>query len=90
MVSDESRIVWSMALFRMLSATVEFTAALLMLHYHRVDTAFQINAALGLFGPSIMVIVSILGLIGLAGRISYSKLVLVAAGVLLMLYAARK
>jgi len=90
MLSDESRIVWSMALFRMFSAAVEFTAALLMLRFQRVDTAFQINAALGLFGPSIMVIVSVLGLVGLAGRVSYSKLVLIAAGVMLILYAARK
>lgn len=90
MLSDESRIVWSMALFRILSATVELTAALLMLRYQRVETAFQINALLGLFGPTIMVIVSVLGLMGLAGRISYGKLALVAAGVMLILYAARK
>lgn len=90
MWSDDSRLVTSMALFRMFSGAVELAAAFLMLRFGRVETAFQINAALGLFGPTIMVIVSMLGLIGLAGKISYSKLGLVAAGVLLILYAARK
>jgi len=90
MVGDESRIVWGMALFRIFSAAVEFTAALLMLRFQRVETAFQINAALGLFGPSIMVIVSVLGLVGLAGRIPFNRLALVTAGVMLILYAARK
>lgn len=90
MSGDESRLVTSMALFRVLSGTVEIAAALLMLRFGRVETAFQINAALGLFGPAIMVIVSMLGLVGLAGKLSYSKLALVAAGVFLILYAARK
>lgn len=90
MSGDESRIVTSMAFFRILSGTVEVAAALLMLRLGRVESAFQINAALGLFGPTIMVIVSLLGLVGLAGRISYGKLALVATGVLLILYAARK
>ena len=90
MLSDESRVVTSMALFRMFSGTVELAAALLMLRFGRVETAFQINAALGLFGPAIMVIVSIVGPRRTGGRISYSKLGLVAAGVLLILYAARK
>jgi Protein of unknown function (DUF2619). len=90
MWSDESRLVTSMALFRVLSGTVEVAAALLMLHFGRLETAFQINAALGLFGPTIMVIVSMLGLVGLAGKISYGRLGLIAAGVLLILYAARK
>ena len=90
MLTDEVRLVAGMALFRLLAGTIEVTAALLMLRSRRVDTAFQINAVLGLIGPCMFVIVSALGLIGLAGRISYAKLALVAAGVLLILIAARR
>lgn len=88
--TDEAKLVLGMALFRFLAGSIEVVAALFMLKFRRVDTAFQINALLGLIGPLMFVLVSSIGLIGLAGRISYPKLAMVAAGVLLILLAARK
>lgn len=90
MLTEEAKLVAGMAFLRLLAGTVEVTAALLMLKFQRVETAFQINAVLGLIGPMMFVAVSALGLIGLAGKISVSKLVLVSTGVLLILIAARK
>ncbi len=90
MLTEEAKIVAGMALLRMLAGTVEVSAALLMLKFQRVETAFQINAVLGLVGPLMFVAVSALGLIGLAGKVSYVKLALIATGVLLILVAARK
>jgi len=88
--TDEAKIVAGMALFRLIAGSIELTAALLMLRLRRVDAAFQINAVLGLIGPFMFLAVSSLGLIGLAGRISYVKLAMIIAGVLLILLAARR
>lgn len=75
-----------MAMLRCLSASIELTAALLMLKFGRVETALKINAVLAMVGPSIMVLVTILGLVGLAGKVSLSKLGIIFLGVLLIFY----
>lgn len=85
----ELRIVISMALFRLLAGSIEITAALLMLKFARVDTAMKINAVLGLIGPTVLIIVNFLGLIGLANQIPLQKILLVATGVLLIFLGTR-
>lgn len=88
MVRD--RIVTGMALLRMLSATIEFSAALLMLHFNRVEDAFRINAVLAMIGPSVMLTVTTLGLIGLSGKISTQGIFIVMAGVALIFVGVSK
>jgi len=88
-MSSESKWVAGMAFVRLISATIEVTAALLMLRLGRIDAAAQINAALGLVGPAIFIVVSMLGIAGLAGRIPLSRTLIIAAGVLLILYGSR-
>lgn len=78
-----------MALLRFLSASVEVTAALLMLRLGRVDAAFRINALLGLIGPVILIAVTAVGLFGLAGKISYARFGMIALGVTLILFGTR-
>lgn len=80
------KIVFAMAMLRCLSATIEITAALLMLKFGRVETALKINAVLAMVGPIIMIIVMTLGLAGLAGKISISKLGIIFSGVVLIFY----
>ncbi len=75
------KIVLGMAALRFLSATIEFSAAMLMLYFGRVETAFKINACLALVGPTILVIVTALGLAGLACKVSPLGLCLIVAGV---------
>lgn len=86
---SELRIVISMALFRILAGTLEITAALLMLKYAKVDTAIKINAVLGLIGPTILILVNTLGLIGLANQIPLQKILIVAIGVALIFLSTR-
>ncbi|NLM24487.1 MAG: YqhV family protein [Firmicutes bacterium] len=86
---SELRIVISMALFRILAGTLEITAALLMLKYAKVDTAIKINAVLGLIGPTILILVNTLGLIGLANQIPLQKILIVAIGVALIFLGTR-
>ncbi|MEG6617101.1 YqhV family protein [Peptococcaceae bacterium 1198_IL3148] len=78
------KIIFSMAAMRFLSSMIEFSAALLMLKFNRVETALKINAVLALIGPTIMIIVTSLGIIGLAGKIPVSKMLFIVAGVTLI------
>lgn len=79
----------SMATVRFVSATVEFTAALLMLRFGRVDTALRINGVLGLVGPVILILTTALGVAGMAGRVQVGKIALIFVGVYLILYGSR-
>lgn len=78
-----------MAVMRILSASIELTAALLMLRLAKIESALRINATLGLVGPLVMMGVTALGLVGLAGQISYGKMFIVVLGVGLVLYGVR-
>lgn len=78
------KIVFGMAGLRILSSAIEFTAAMLMLKFGRVETAFKINAVLALIGPTILLTVTSLGLVGLAGKVSPSGMVFIILGVALI------
>lgn len=75
------KIVFGMAGLRVLSAAIEFTAAMLMLKFGRVETAFKINAVLALIGPTILLTVTSLGLVGLSGKVSPGGMGLIILGV---------
>ncbi len=75
------KIVFGMAALRFLSSSIEFTAALLMLHFNSVETAFKINALLAVVGPTVMITVTSLGLVGLAGKASPQGMALIILGV---------
>jgi hypothetical protein len=78
-----------MAMIRFLSASVEITAAILMLRYNRVETALRINGVLGLVGPAILLVVTTLGVVGLSARLSAAKIALIFMGVYLILFGSR-
>ena len=67
-----------------ISGLIELSAAGLMLYFNKVETAFKINACLAIIGPIIMLTVTSLGLVGLAGKIPLSKLVIILCGVALI------
>ncbi len=84
------KIVFGMAALRIISSTLEFTAALLMLRFNSVETAFKINALLAVVGPTVMITVTSLGLIGLAGKSAPQGLVPILLGIALILYGVNK
>lgn len=86
----QDKIVIGMAGLRFLSASIEFTAAVLMLMYGRVEMAFKINALLAMVGPAILLTVTTLGLIGLAGKIATSGMMIVILGVILIFIGISK
>jgi hypothetical protein len=77
-------ILIAMAIMRFISALVEFGAAIIFLKSNSVVTATRINAGLGIFGPMIFLIVSLLGITGLAGRVDIIKIVIILTGVVLV------
>jgi hypothetical protein len=78
----------AMAGVRFVSAAIEASAAFVMLR-SSLERAVGVNAILGLVGPAIFAVVSALGIIGLAGRLSPLRLVLVSLGVALVLASTR-
>ncbi|HEY8450329.1 MAG TPA: YqhV family protein [Bacillota bacterium] len=81
--------VGGMVLVRILSASIELTAALLMARANQIETALRINGFLGLVGPTVLIVVSIIGLVGVADHLSPVKTLLILAGVLLILLGTR-
>jgi hypothetical protein len=57
----------------------------LFLKLNSVETAIRVNALVGLVGQFVFIGVSFLGLVGMADASSSLKLLIIAAGVLLIL-----
>jgi hypothetical protein len=70
-----------MATLRVVSGCLEITAAMIMLRFNQVDKALLINSGLAIVGPFVLLSTTALGLIGIAEKMSFSKLFLVLAGV---------
>lgn len=87
----KSKIVFGMALMRCLSGLIEFTAAMLMLRFDSVEKAMKINAVLAVIGPTVMVVVTSIGLVGLSQKgFSASRFLLIIAGVTLIFVSIGK
>ncbi|KJS21284.1 MAG: hypothetical protein VR72_11050 [Clostridiaceae bacterium BRH_c20a] len=84
------RIVLGMGILRIISGLIELSAAFLMLYFNKVETAFKINACLAVIGPIIMISVTSLGLVGLAGKIGIKQLVFIFSGVSLIFIGLNK
>ncbi|WP_227763097.1 YqhV family protein [Zhaonella formicivorans] len=82
--------VAGMAILRIISGIIEFSAAMLMLKLNRVDQALKVNAVLAVIGPTIMMSVMALGIIGLAGKVSLQKMLFIILGVGLIFYGINK
>ena len=86
----KDKIVFGMAMLRILSSIIEFTAAMLFLKFDSIEKALKINAVLALIGPTIMTVVMILGLVGISGKVSGGRFLIIVAGVLLIFYGVSK
>lgn len=82
-------IVYGMAGLRFLSGLIEVSAALLMVYFGTVQRAVQINAGLAMVGPTVLILVTSLGLIGLADKLEFWRMAVVMLGVGLILWGVR-
>ncbi|MCL6625734.1 YqhV family protein [Alicyclobacillus shizuokensis] len=83
------RVVYAMAGLRVMSGLLELTAAILMLYAGTAAKALQINGALALVGPFILVSVTTLGVAGLAEHLAWGRVLWIVIGVACILYGAR-
>lgn len=84
------RIVFLMASLRILSATIEFSAALTMLYFNRVETALKINCLLALVGPTVLLTTTALGLWGMAGKLAPSTMAIIFLGIILIIIGVNR
>jgi hypothetical protein len=82
-------VVYGMSGLRLLSGSIEIVAALLMLYFGTVHKAVQINAALALVGPTVLILVTSLGLMGLADKMEFWRMAVVMGGVAMILWGVR-
>nr|WP_289036926.1 YqhV family protein [uncultured Allobacillus sp.] len=79
------RTLLSIIILRILSGGIEITAALVMFKYNDLSKALVINSLLALVGPTILLSTTLIGLYGLAGKISLLKAVCLICGILLII-----
>ncbi|NOU99354.1 YqhV family protein [Paenibacillus planticolens] len=76
-----NKIVLTMASLRMMSGSMEIIAAIVMLRLATVEKALLVNSTLALVGPLVLLATTTIGLVGIAEKLSYGKLLWVIAGV---------
>lgn len=83
------KAVLSMALLRMLSGSIEIIVAMLFLKYNNVEKALVLNSSLALVGPIILILTTTIGLVGIAEKISFMKILWIFTGVAFILYGVK-
>lgn len=76
-----SKIVLSMASLRLISGSLEVLAALLMIRLNQVEKALLVNSSLAVVGPLVLLATTTIGLVGVAEKLSFSKMFWIFAGV---------
>ncbi|GIO30730.1 MULTISPECIES: YqhV family protein [Paenibacillus] len=84
------KFVLSMATLRMISGGIEIAAALVMLRLAQIDKALAVNSLLALVGPTVLILTTSIGLIGMADKLSWGKIVWVFVGVSCLLIGILK
>lgn len=84
------KFVTAIASLRFLSGTIEILAAILMLKLGRIDRALAVNSALALVGPTVLIVTTSIGLIGMADKLSWGKIAWIALGVSCLLIGILK
>ncbi|WP_442601226.1 YqhV family protein [Paenibacillus sp. KN14-4R] len=76
-----NKIVLSMASLRVLSGCIEIVAAMIMLRLAQVEKALLVNSTLAIVGPLVLLTTTTIGLVGIAEKLSISKMLWLLAGV---------
>lgn len=76
-----NKIVLGMASLRLMSGTIEIIAALVMLRMNQIDKALMVNSGLALVGPLVLLTTTTIGLVGMADKLSFGKMMWVLIGV---------
>lgn len=83
------KAILSMSLLRILSGSIEIIVALLFLKYNNIEKALVLNSSLALVGPIILILTTTIGLVGIAEKISFIKILWIFTGVAFILYGVK-
>jgi hypothetical protein len=83
------KAILGMSFLRLLSGTLEILVAIIILKYNNIEKALVVNSMLAIVGPLILVTTTSIGLIGLADKISFTKIFWIFLGVCLILYGVK-
>lgn len=83
------KAILGMAFLRMFSGSIEILVAIIILKLNDVEKALMVNSSLALIGPLILILTTSIGLIGLADKISFAKIIWVFIGVTCILYGVK-
>ncbi|WP_277584546.1 YqhV family protein [Psychrobacillus antarcticus] len=76
-------------ILRLLSGSIELSAAMLMIKFNDLEKALYINSLLALVGPVVLIVTTGIGLSGLSEKISLTRMVCLFVGILLILYSLK-
>lgn len=74
---------------RLISGSIELTAAALMIKFNDLEKAFYINTLLALVGPVILIVTTGVALLGLADKISMTRIICLFGGIFLILFSLK-
>lgn len=83
------KALFFMIALRLISGSIEITAAMLMVKYNDLEKAFYINTMLALVGPVILIVTTGIGLSGLSEKISLKKGILLFSGIVLIIMSLK-
>ncbi len=84
----EKALLFIIAL-RLLSGSIEITAAAIMFKLNDLEKAFYINTLLALVGPIILIVTTGIALLGLAEKISLARIICLFCGIFLILFSLK-
>lgn len=75
------KFVLSMVILRLTSGSIEIIAAYLMFRFNQIEKALLVNSGLAVIGPLILIATTTVGLVGIADKLSPSKMLWITVGV---------
>lgn len=81
--------VVAMAAIRMLFGLISLSGGYLMFRFNDLQQAVRINSIIGSIGPFVLLLVSAIGVAGLATQLDFKKIALLVAGIILILMGTR-
>ena len=76
-------------MLRLISGSIEITAAAFMFKFNDLEKAFYINTLLALVGPVILIVTTSIALLGLAEKISLTRIICLFCGIFLILFSLK-
>ncbi len=76
-------------ILRIISGSIDITAAMFMLKFNDLEKAFYINTLLALVGPFILIVTTGIALVGLTEKISLTRMICLFGGIVLILISLK-